>query len=131
MGAVHELALPVDRSRIANRTTPGDRVTVLTTLSHGDTTATVVAIEDAMVLQWSGEGVASGNGVLTLAIDDADTAMSLAHPARQGSVTVVRNHPSRRRPLSLVYVYEGPDTHSCREGTTDAGIGREARRGPQ
>ena len=90
MGAIHELALPVDRNRIASRVTPGDRVTVLTTLSHGDTTATVVAAEDTMVLQWSGDGVVSGSGVLTLAMDDADTAMSLAHLARQGSVTVVR-----------------------------------------
>lgn len=90
VGAVHELAMPVSRDRIASRIANGDRVTVLVTLQHDDEHATVVGAEGVLVLRWSTDSGGSGDGVLTLALDDATTAMGLAHLVRQGHVTVVR-----------------------------------------
>ena len=90
LGAIHELSLPVPRDRIAPRTSAGDRVTVLATLRLDDKPVTVVAVEDALVLEWATEGGSSGSGVLTLALDDAGTVAGLAHLALQGDVTVAR-----------------------------------------
>ena len=90
VGAVHELAMPVSKDRIASRIANGDRVTVLITLHHDDEHATVVGAEDVLVLRWSTDGSGSSDGVLTLALGDAMTAMGLAHLVRQGHVTVVR-----------------------------------------
>ena len=131
VGAVHELALPVAGSRIAGRTSPGDRVTVLTTLRHEDAVTTVVAAEDVMVLRWSGDGDASGEGVLTLALDDAVTAMSLAHLSRQGEVTVVRTtravddpYPGR---LSTVDLLATDIEAASMPGSDDIGARRSLR----
>lgn len=93
-GAIHEIAFPVPVDHISARTVTGDRVTVLTTASDdsgGDSTE--VAVEDGVVLSWVADADAiggSGTGVLTLAVDDAETAIGLAHMVRTGDVTVVR-----------------------------------------
>lgn len=91
VGAVHEMSMPVERDRISDRVAAGDRVTVLATVDSSDDPLTVVAAEDALVLRWSGGSeTASSRGVLTLALDDASSAMSLAHLSRRGAVTVIR-----------------------------------------
>ena len=93
-GAVHEIAFPVPVDHISARTVSGDRVTVLTTASDsGGGDSTKVAVEDGVVLSWAADTDAiggSGTGVLTLAVDDAVTAIGLAHMVRTGDVTVVR-----------------------------------------
>ncbi len=92
-GAVHEIAFPVPVERISARTVNGDRVTVLTTASDGRADSTEVAVEDGVVLSWVADADAiggSGAGVLTLAVNDAETAIGLAHMVRTGEVTVVR-----------------------------------------
>lgn len=92
-GAVHEIAFPVPVERISARTVNGDRVTVLTTASAGGADLTEVAVEDGVVLSWAADADAiggSGIGVLTLAVNDAATAIGLAHMVRTGDVTVVR-----------------------------------------
>lgn len=93
-GAVHEIAFPVPVDHISARTVSGDRVTVLTTASDsGGGDSTKVAVEDGVVLSWAADTDAiggSGTGVLTLAVDDAETAIGLAHMVRTGDVTVVR-----------------------------------------
>lgn len=94
VGAIHEIAFPVPVERISARTVNGDRVTVLTTASSdGADLLTEVAVEDGLVLSWATDSDAiggSGVGVLTLAVDDAETAIGLAHMARTGEVTVIR-----------------------------------------
>ena len=94
VGAVHEIAFPVPVERISARTVNGDRVTVLTTASSGGgADSTEVAVEDGVVLSWVADADAiggSGVGVLTLAVNDAETAIGLAHMVRTGDVTVVR-----------------------------------------
>lgn len=93
VGAVHEIAFPVPVERISARTVNGDRVTVLTTASGGGADSTEVAVEDGVVLSWVADADAiggSGVGVLTLAVNDAETAIGLAHMVRTGDVTVVR-----------------------------------------
>lgn len=90
VGAVHEFALPVPRERIAAATTAGDRVTVLATLRIHDELVTVVAVEDAVVLGWDTDDGLSRTGVLTLALEEADTATGLAHMAVDGEITAVR-----------------------------------------
>lgn len=90
LGAVHEISLPVAGDRISSRVVPGDRVTVLSTLRRNDEPTTVVAAEDALVMEWSRDGGASGSGVLTLALEDAITVMGVTHLTRLGDVTVVR-----------------------------------------
>ena len=93
-GAIHEIAFPVPADRISARTVTGDRVTVLTTASDdGGGDLTEVAVEDGVVLSWVADTDAiggSGTGVLTLAVDDAVTAIGLAHMVRTSDVTVVR-----------------------------------------
>lgn len=91
LGAIHELALPVARDRVPARTGAGDRVTVLATLRLDDRPVTLVAVEDALVIGWTTDVSASATGVLTLALDDADTVTGLAHLALEGQVTVVRS----------------------------------------
>ena len=91
VGAIHEMSMPVEHDRISDRTAAGDRVTVLATLDASDDPFTIVAAEDVRVLGWSGGSEsASSRGVLKLALDDAASAMSLAHLSRRGSVTVIR-----------------------------------------
>ncbi|MDE0268770.1 MAG: SAF domain-containing protein [Acidimicrobiaceae bacterium] len=90
VAAIHELSLPVARDRIVDRIVAGDLVTVLITLRHENDAITVVGVEDAITLKWSTENNASGSGTLTLALDNAVTAMSLTHLVQQGDVTVVR-----------------------------------------
>ena len=90
VGAVHEFALPVPHDRIAASTTAGDRVTVLATLRIHDELATVVAVEDALVLGWYTDDGLSRTGVLTLALEEADTVTGLAHMAVDGEITAVR-----------------------------------------
>ena len=108
LGAIHELALAVPRERIAARTTIGDRVTVLATLTDRDGSVTVVAVEDAMVLGWTDTEGLSGEGVLTLALHEADTVGALAHLALLGDITVVRT----TRAISDEYpaYFAGPET---------------------
>jgi len=91
VGAVHEMSMPVEHDRISDRVAAGDRVTVLVMVDARDDPLTVVAAEDVLVLRWSGVSeTASSRGVLTLALDDASSAMSLAHLSRRGAVTVIR-----------------------------------------
>ena len=93
VGAVHEIAFPVPVERISARTVNGDQVTVLTTASGDGGDSTEVAVEDGVVLSWVADADAiggSGVGVLTLAVNDAETAIGLAHMVRTGEVTVVR-----------------------------------------
>lgn len=90
LGAIHELALPVPRERIPPRTAVGDRVTVLATVRLRDEPVTVLAAEDALVLGWASDGGTSGSGVLTLALEDAETAAGLAHLSVGGEITAVR-----------------------------------------
>ena len=88
VGAIHEVALPIDGARLPGGVANGDRVTVLSTLRSGDEPVTVVAIEDAVVLSWLSGNAAQG--VLTLAVDDAAAAMALIHLSRQGETSVTR-----------------------------------------
>ena len=121
LGAIHEFAMPVPRERIAALTAVGDRVTVLATVRMEDGPVTILAAEDALVLGWaSGEGL-SGSGVLTLALDDADTVAGLAHLAVSGEITAVRT----TRAVSDAYpaFSRGPARHAARRGEAAAVAG--------
>jgi len=94
IGSVHELSFPVPLDRTPSGLVRGDRVTILSTLRIVDTPTTVVAIEDAIVVSFdprSDQLGSMGTGVLTLAIADADTVVSVAHLAQQGELTIVRS----------------------------------------
>ena len=107
--ATHELTLPVPRDRTGQSLVPGDRVTVLASLSTGDGSISVVAVEDALVVAWEtgGEGIgASGTAALTLALTEPATVMELAHLAHEGDLTVVRT----TRAMSDVYPDVYPPT---------------------
>ena len=90
---VHELTIPVSKSRIGAGIVTGDRVTVLATIRSPDSSRTVVAVEDAEVLRWvaGDEGIASAaTGVLTLALENPEQVLALTHVLDQGDTTVVR-----------------------------------------
>ncbi len=87
---VHELtfAVPLDRTPAGLRS--GDRVTILGTTDR----ATLVAIEDAIVLAIDTQPDqigSSGSGILTLAIDDPGDVMNIAHATQTTDITVVRS----------------------------------------
>lgn len=87
---IHELtfSVPLDRTPAGIRR--GDRVTILGTSAD----VTSVAVEDALVLSIDTQPDqigSSGNGALTLAIDDAETVMTIAHVTQTTDITVVRS----------------------------------------
>lgn len=89
----HELAVPVERDRLDLDLVPGDRVTILVSLTVDGRAATLVATEDAPVVRWSSadERIGhSGGGVLTVALADADSVMELTHLLSQGQSSIVR-----------------------------------------
>lgn len=94
LGAVHELSFPVPLDRTPRDLIRGDRVTILSTLRVGDIPTTLVALEDAIVVSFDSRTDqlgATGTGVLTLAIADADSVVSTAHFSQQGELTIVRS----------------------------------------
>jgi hypothetical protein len=90
IGAVHELTFGVPLDRTPPGLRRGDRVTVL-----GTTNAeTAVGVEDAVVLVIDtepGQIGSSGQGVLTLAMDDAETVLVLTHLTQTSDLTIVRS----------------------------------------
>ncbi len=90
VGPVHELTFGVPLGRTPPGLRTGDRVTVLGTTDH----ETSVGVEDAIVLSIDtepGQIGSSGSGVLTLALDDANTVMALTHLTQTTDITVVRS----------------------------------------
>lgn len=93
IGSVHELTIPVPLDRSPATLLAGDRVTVLTTVRVADRLVTEVAAEDVLVLRFdTGTDRIGGatQAVLTLAVDDPDTTVSIAHSAQRGDLTIVR-----------------------------------------
>ena len=87
---VHELTFAVPLERTPPGLRRGDRVTILGTTAD----ATAVAVEDALVLTIdtrTDQIGSSGSGVLTLAIDDALSVMTIAHVTQTTDITVVRS----------------------------------------
>ncbi len=94
IGAVHELSFPVPLDRTPRDLIRGDRVTILSSLRVGDIPTTMVALEDAIVIAFdprTDQIGATGTGVLTLSIPDAESVMSTTHLSRQGDLTIVRS----------------------------------------
>ncbi len=90
IGAVHELTFGVPLDRTPPGLRQGDRVTVLGTTD----TQTSVGVEDAVVLSIDtepGQFGSSGHGVLTLAMDDAETVLALTHLTQTSDITIVRS----------------------------------------
>ena len=90
LGAVHELTFGVPLDRTPPGLRRGDRVTVLGTTDE----MTAVGVEDAVVLSIDtepGQIGASGQGVLTLAIDDAEMVLTLTHLTQTSDITIVRS----------------------------------------
>ena len=90
ISGMHELtfAVPLDRTPPGLRR--GDRVTILGTA----TDTTTVAVEDALVLMIDtrpDQIGSSGRGVLTLAIEDAGSVMTITHVTQTAEITVVRS----------------------------------------
>lgn len=86
----HEITIGTPLERTPTSLVAGDRVTILTTLD--DTTR--VAVEDAQVIGFDprpDQIGASGRGILTLAIDDAETVVEVAHLTEIAEITVVRS----------------------------------------
>ncbi len=93
VGPIHELTIPVPLDRSPAALFAGDRVTVLATATLADELITHVAAEDLLVLRFDTGADRIGGaaqGVLTLAVDDPGTVLSVAHSAQQGDMTVVR-----------------------------------------
>ncbi len=87
---VHEITFSVPLDRTPPGIRRGDRVTILGTSAD----VTSVAVEDALVLSIDTQPDqigSSGNGALTLAIDDAETVMAIAHVTQTAEITVVRS----------------------------------------
>jgi len=87
---MHELtfAVPLDRTPPGLRR--GDRVTILGTAVD----TTTVAVEDALVLMIDTRPEqigSSGRGVLTIAIEDAGSVMTITHVTLTAEITVVRS----------------------------------------
>ena len=90
IGSIHEVAFGIPLDRAPAGLVSGDRVTVLAT-SGGVTT---LAVEHARVLTIDTQPDqigSSGRGILTLAIDDPVTAMTIAHLTQVADITVVRS----------------------------------------
>lgn len=88
--SIHELAFAIPLERTPSGLTAGDRVTVLGTL----TGVTRVAVEDAAVLAVDTEPEqlrASGLGILTLAVEEAQTVLEIAHATQTAELTIVRS----------------------------------------
>jgi len=88
--SIHELAFAIPIERTPSGLTTGDRVTILGTLSG----VTRVAVEDATVLAVDTEPEqlrASGLGILTLAVEEARTALEIAHATQTAELTIVRS----------------------------------------
>ncbi len=87
---IHEITFSVPLDRTPPGVRRGDRVTILGTSAD----VTTVAVEDALVLSIDTQPDqigSSGNGTLTLAIDDAETVMGIAHVTQTTDITVVRS----------------------------------------
>ena len=87
---VHEISFAVPLARTPEGLREGDRITVLAT--HDGVTR--LAVEDAPLIaaDTTPDRIgASGQGILTLAIDNAAVVMEIAHLTHVGDITIVRS----------------------------------------
>jgi Flp pilus assembly protein CpaB len=103
-----QLSIPVERARaLDGMLEPGERVDVLATYAGTGDGSTIVVARDAEVRRVD-NGTrnalsASDNTVLVLAVNDADTALAVAHASQAGKVTIVRATGARETETSSSY----------------------------
>jgi len=89
-----QLSIPVERARaLDGMLEPGETVDVLATYSgdgSGDTIVVARSAEVRRVDNGSRNALTSDDTVLVLAVDNADTALAVAHASQAGKVTIVR-----------------------------------------
>lgn len=93
----HEVSFAVPADRAVNGTLRGgERIDVLATYGTGGAAHTIVVVRGALlVANDAGEdALGASSQVLTLALDDPDDVLRVAHAARAGEVTVVRTDPA-------------------------------------
>jgi Flp pilus assembly protein CpaB len=93
-GGLAEVSFAIDADRaLSGRLRPGESIDVVVTYGTGETAASEIVSRRAHVVRVDAGGGALGQAdtvVLTLAVDDPDEAIRIAHAARSGEVTVVR-----------------------------------------
>jgi hypothetical protein len=88
-----QLTIPVPGDRTPPDLRRGERVVLLATYGSGDSATTVRAVPVATVLRYESERDAigsSGEGRLTIALDDPAALVAAAHAAQVAELTVVR-----------------------------------------
>ena len=109
IGAVHELTFGVPLDRTPPGLRQGDRVTVLGTTDD----LTAVGVEDAVVLSIDtepGQIGSSGQGILTLAMNDAEMVLTLTHLTQTTDITIVRSTRAIADDYPESTLAEAPDT---------------------
>jgi hypothetical protein len=88
-----QLTIPVPADRTPPDLRRGERIALLATYGSGDSATTVRAVHAATVLRYDAEGDSiggSGEGRLTMALDDPAALIAAAHAAQVAELTVVR-----------------------------------------
>jgi Flp pilus assembly protein CpaB len=102
-----EISFAVDASRaLGERVLPGERIDILSTYGTGEAAFTVVVVSDALVLRaGSASAVLGGEGAreFTVALDDPQDPLAIAHAVDVGQLAVVRATNAATAPSGRVY----------------------------
>jgi Flp pilus assembly protein CpaB len=102
-----EISFAVDASRaLGERILPGERIDILSTYGTGEAAFTVVVVSDALVLRaGSASAALGGEGAreFTVALDDPQDPLAIAHAVDVGQVTVVRATNADQGPSGGAY----------------------------
>lgn len=91
--ASRELSFTLERGRVGAGIKQGERVDLFATYGTGNDASTIVVVRQALLVSVERPRTASGdNGptTVTVAVDDPNDALALAHALQLGKVTLVR-----------------------------------------
>ena len=88
----HEVSFPFEADHAPDRLAHGERVSVLATYASSGETATRVIVSGGTVLEYRNEddGFGTGSAKITLAVNDPNAALDLAHVSHTAALTIVR-----------------------------------------